>query len=284
MKISTTLLLSSVCLLAACVPPEDVPTPTAIAPVLDRFDTTSYAADTSNDEDLQGLWMMTTKNYIDSASTSNSRTGDTANTETQGSFRMACSIVLVDGEYNSSCYGAGSLSVTDGVITNNGGTWLANVTDNTHITGSYYSTYSVNNNFNGISSTTTTAMEFDMVKINSANTVISNMTLTSNDVSESVDIIEFYETAFTETAIENDNIVSSDVVALFNAFGDTGSLFGLYSQLNGASMLANTSNLSIVSDSAEISISANTALNISLVISGDDNDGVPFTASLDLTL
>jgi hypothetical protein len=281
---ATTLLVSSAILLSACVPEAPLPSPPSAPQEPDRYDANHYTVDEENNADLQGLWIMTTKDYEDSIATQSSRNSDTSHSITQGSFRMACAITLVEGNYESSCYGTGPLGLVEGELANEDGSWSATVVDNTHINGAYYVHATQRNNFNGITTTYITSFDFEMVKVGSVGDIIGSMTLTSNGQTESSEVNEFYETVLEEVRSVNGVIVSTEAQAMFNAFGNPGNLFGSYDALNGTVIQANTASLSVYSNSASLDTSVNNLHELSATVNGTDSNNAEFSGTLDISL
>jgi hypothetical protein len=289
MKKTTCLLTTGVLAVAASVPSigsmllQDSLTHDSMTGFRDRFDTASYKADTSNTENLEGLWIMTSRNYQDVSATRDGSNGDLHSRRTSGSFRMACTIVQINEQYHSSCDGAGALNLSGNALSNAEGSWTASITDNTHISGSY-STRSIT--LEGLDGTTenTTSLDFEMVKINAPGSVIGMLAVTGPDEKNSSGINEFYETNMVEKITHNGKVQSSKKISVLNAFSFTDDAFVLYSNRDKTGLLANTSNLNIRANSITTNIRINSADTVSMLISGIDTNNQSFKGKLDINL
>jgi hypothetical protein len=279
-KIHKLVLVAATILTSACVP--DSQLPEAVVIDQNRFEPTAYDSVISPAESLEGLWVLTTRNYHTLHSKADPESGELLETEMEGSLRMACSITYESGAYTSTCTGAGNLYLSDSDLSNESRTWIAVPVDNAHLLGSYYQEYQFNRN--GVANTLTTSMDFEMTRIGAAGITIGDISITSNGLQQASVINEFYEASLTQTIYRNGAFENTEHQSHFNATGNDGSLYAFYSQLLGISLMANAGELTVDADQAASKTLSNSATAITMQASGSDNNGNDFSCKLSINL
>lgn len=273
-------LVAAVILTPACVP--DPQLPDAVVIDQNRFEPSAYVGDYSQGESVEGLWMLTTRNYRTLHAMQDPESGELLETEMEGSLRMACSITYEGGAYTSTCTGAGNLYLSDSDLSNESRTWISVPVDSAHMQGSYSYEYQFNRN--GIANTLTTSMDFEMTRIDTVGNSIGEISVSLNGIQQTSVINEFYEASLQQTKYRNGEVENSEHQSYFNAMGSDGSLYAFYSQLLGISLLANAGELTVDADRATSKTLTNTANAVTMQASGTDNDGNDFSCKLEINL
>ena len=279
-NITKFVLVAATILTPACVPDQQLPE--AVVIDQNRFEPSAYEDVASPSDSLEGLWVLTTRNYQTLHARNNPESGELLETEMEGSLRMACSITYESGAYTSTCTGAGNLYLSDSDLSNESRTWIAVPVDSAHLQGTYFNEYQFNRN--GVANTLTTSMDFEMTRIGAAGTNIGDISITSNGLQQASVINEFYEASLQQTIYRNGAVETTEHQAHFNATGNDGSLYAFYSQLLGISLMANAGELNVDADQATSKTLSNSATAITMQASGSDNNGNDFSCKLSINL
>ena len=176
-------------LLTACKVDVDFGKNAKDTPSVDRFIASSYTVDTTNNADITGKWIMTTKDYVSIAEVDDSTSIKTSTTNM--TLRKTCTITEITPPAYDICGIKGTLSGS--TFTSDDGTANFTLTDNTQMSGDLSST-DVNTTMTpGATTSTTITATYQMVKIAAVGTEIGTMTVESQSQIDTEQVLMFSE-------------------------------------------------------------------------------------------
>ena len=279
-----TLTAATAVIFAGCLPDPEVTTPPASPVVdIDKFDASTYPADTVNTADITGTWLMTTQDALFKTDQEIVSTGDVISTQIGMVSRQTCKIIEVSAPVYDFCGEPATLSGTTFTTNDGSGTFTLNV-DNNRMLGSI-SMEDVDTSDPDYIITFSQSATYDFVKIGAADLVVGTFTAESEGTTDTLDIAMFGEGIQTFRVFANDELLPgypqvTTVVSVLDAL-DQG--VSVYLSNDGDSAHVSTASFMLddYSETAVVTLVESTSTSVIATFSG--YDFVDFSGSIDVS-